>query len=130
MSDQTAADNVRPMDRAKEAVHETVEKTREQLDSAREKFQEVADQVGERFHETSEEVRRRAEKAREAARQRYEETSQHLREGYARAREDLGGVTDEVIRYTRDNPGQALLIAGAAGFILGLLIRPRRRYHD
>lgn len=130
MSEQTAADNVRPMDRAKEVVHETAEKTREHLDSAREKFQEVAGQVGERFHDTSEEVRKRAEKAREVARERYEATSQQLHEGYTKVRHDVGGVVDEAIVYTRENPGQALLIAAAAGFILGLLIRPGRRYHD
>ena len=130
MSDQTVADNVRPMDRAKEVVGETAEKAREPLDSAREKFQEVAGEVGERFQETSEEVRRRAEKAREAARQRYEAASEQLHHGYTRAREDLGGVMDDVIDYTRENPGQALLISAAAGFILGLLIRPRHRYSD
>lgn len=130
MSEKTAADNVRPMDRAKEVVQETAGKAREHLDSAREKFQEVAGEVGERFHETSEEVRRRAEKAREAARQRYEATSEQLHQHYTKAREDFGSAFDDVIDYTRENPGQALLISAAAGFILGLLIRPRRRYHD
>ncbi len=130
MSEQTADDNVRPMDRAKEVVAETAEKTREQLDSAREKFHEVADQVSERFHDTSDEVRRRADKAREVARERYEATSQQLHEGYTKVRHDVDGVVDETMAYTRENPGQALLIAAAAGFILGLLIRPGRRHRD
>ncbi len=129
MSERTAADNVRPMDRAKEVVNETAEKTREHLDAARERFQEVADQVGERFHDTSEEVRKRADKAREVARERYEATSQQLHEGYTKVRHDVDGVVDQVIDYTRENPGQALLISAAAGFIIGLLIRPRR-CHD
>lgn len=91
-----------------------------------EKYQEVAASA----HRTGEEVRRRAEKARAAAREQYEVTSQHLREGYTKVRDDVGTVVDDVIDYTRENPGRAILIASAAGLIVGLLFRPRRRYGD
>lgn len=149
MSKQTAtANNVRPIDRAKEVVSETVGKTREtvgktretvgeQLGNAREKFQEVAGQARERFQEvsasakrTGDEVKRRAERARKVARERYEVASEQLHEGYGKVRDDVGTVVDDAIDYTRENPGRAILIAAAAGFILGVLCRPRRSYAD
>lgn len=134
MSDQTVADNVRPIDRAKEAVTETVDKTRdvvgERLETAREKFHEVADQVGEKVHDVTASAQRASEEARRRARERYEVTSQQLREGYGRMREDVGGVVDDIVDYTRENPAKAILIAAAAGFILGLVVGPRRRHHD
>lgn len=39
---------------------------------------------------------------------------------------DLGELTENVREYTRQNPGQALLISAAAGLLLGLIIRGRR----
>ena len=66
----------------------------------------------------------------EAAREQYEVTSRQLRAGYTKVRDDVGTVVDDVTDYTRENPGRAILIAAAAGFIVGLLFRPRRRYSD
>ena len=40
---------------------------------------------------------------------------------------DFSEVADEAKAYARQNPGQALLISAAAGFVLGLLIRGSRR---
>ena len=40
---------------------------------------------------------------------------------------DFAEVADEAKAYARQNPGQALLISAAAGFVLGLLIRGSRR---
>ena len=40
---------------------------------------------------------------------------------------DFTEVADEAKAYARQNPGQALLISAAAGFVLGLLIRGSRR---
>ena len=39
---------------------------------------------------------------------------------------DLGEVAENAKQYARQNPGQALLISAAAGFLLGLIIRGRR----
>jgi ElaB/YqjD/DUF883 family membrane-anchored ribosome-binding protein len=36
-------------------------------------------------------------------------------------------VAEDAKTYARQNPGQALLISAAAGFLLGLLIRSSRR---
>ena len=39
---------------------------------------------------------------------------------------DLGEVAENAKQYARQNPGQAILISAAAGFLLGLIIRGRR----
>ena len=40
---------------------------------------------------------------------------------------DYKQVADDAKQYARQNPGQALLISAAAGFVLGLLLRNSRR---
>lgn len=40
---------------------------------------------------------------------------------------DYGQVADDAKEYARQNPGQAILISAAAGFLLGLLLRGTRR---
>lgn len=40
---------------------------------------------------------------------------------------DIGEVADQAKDYARQNPGQAILISAAVGFVLGLLIRSTRR---
>ena len=123
---EAAADNVRKMDQAKKKVAAVA-------GEAREKFQSVAAEVGERFQQASaraqEEIRDRSRSAREAARERYQATSAQLQDGYARVRTDVDYMVDDVNDFVRQNPGTAILIAASAGFLLGLLFRPRR-YRD
>jgi len=40
---------------------------------------------------------------------------------------DVKQVTEDAKQYARQNPGQALLISAAAGFLLGLVLRGSRR---
>ena len=40
---------------------------------------------------------------------------------------DYAQVAEDAKQYARQNPGQALLVSAAAGFILGLLLRGSRR---
>ncbi len=40
---------------------------------------------------------------------------------------DLGEVAANAKEYARKNPGQAILISAAAGLVLGLILRGRRR---
>jgi ElaB/YqjD/DUF883 family membrane-anchored ribosome-binding protein len=40
---------------------------------------------------------------------------------------DYSQIADEAKDYARQNPGQALLVAAAAGFVIGLLVRSGRR---
>jgi ElaB/YqjD/DUF883 family membrane-anchored ribosome-binding protein len=39
---------------------------------------------------------------------------------------DLSEITENAKAYARQNPGQAILISAAAGFLIGLIIRGRR----
>jgi ElaB/YqjD/DUF883 family membrane-anchored ribosome-binding protein len=39
---------------------------------------------------------------------------------------DLSEITESAKDYARQNPGQAILISAAAGFLIGLIIRGRR----
>lgn len=39
---------------------------------------------------------------------------------------DLSEITESAKDYARQNPGQAILISAAAGFLVGLIIRGRR----
>jgi ElaB/YqjD/DUF883 family membrane-anchored ribosome-binding protein len=40
---------------------------------------------------------------------------------------DYSQMADDAKQYARQNPGQALLISAAAGFLLGILLRGNRR---
>jgi len=42
------------------------------------------------------------------------------------ATDDLSGLAEKAKDYTRQNPGQAILVAAAAGVLLGLIVRGRR----
>ncbi len=121
-----AADNVRPMDRAKKRVAVAV-------GEAREIFQQAAADAGERFQQVSataqEEFRERSEHTRQQARERYRVASAQIQDGYARVRKDVDYRVDEVNDFVRHKPGTSILIAAAAGFLLGLLFRPHR-YRD
>ncbi len=121
-----ATDNVRSMDRAKQKVTAAV-------GEAREKFQHVAADVGDRFQQASataqEEFRDRSHRAKEQARERYQVASAQMQDGYAKARKEAEYRLDDVNDFVRHKPGTAILIAAGAGFLLGLLFRPRR-YDD
>ncbi len=127
---EAPADNVRQMDRAKK-VDQAKKKVATAVGEAREKFQHVAADVGERFQQASataqEEFRERSKHARQQARERYQVASEQMHEGYARVRKDVDVVAGDVNDFVRQNPGTAVLIAAGAGFLLGLLMRPRQR---
>jgi ElaB/YqjD/DUF883 family membrane-anchored ribosome-binding protein len=99
----------RAVKRAREAV-------REGLGTAREKIQAAGGGVSER-----------AGRAADYARERYETAREGLRHGYARVRKDAGQLVDDVNVFVRDNPGRSILIAAGVGFVIGLLVRGRRR---
>ena len=122
-SAEAPADNVRPMKKKVAAA----------VGEARDKFQHVAANVGERFQQASttaqEEFRVRSDRARQQARERYQVASAQMQDGYAKVRKDVDYMVDDVNDFVRHKPGTAILIAAGAGFLLGLLFRPRR-YHD
>jgi ElaB/YqjD/DUF883 family membrane-anchored ribosome-binding protein len=105
----------------------------ERLDEARERFDEAISGVEKRVRgirkgasRASERVREKAGKASESARQKYEEARDTARHGYDRVTKDLDELSDDVGEYIRHNPGKSVAIALGVGFLIGVLLRPRR----
>ncbi len=118
-ADESAKGNVRAINEAKKKVQAAV-------GDARERFQHVAADVGDRFQQASATAQEKSQQAREAARARYQATSEQVQDGYTRVRKDVDYMVGDVNDFVREKPGTAVLIAGLAGFLLGLLFRPRR----
>ncbi|MEM8931420.1 MAG: DUF883 C-terminal domain-containing protein [Acidobacteriota bacterium] len=53
-----------------------------------------------------------------------------LRDGYSRVQDKLQSRAGDLSRHVRENPGQAVLLAIGAGFLVGLLFRGRRQERD
>lgn len=67
-------------------------------------------------------------RAREFVGGSYTKASDAVRDGYNTVREkvedlDFGAITDQARAYVRSNPGKALLISVAVGFVVGMLLR-------
>ncbi len=89
------------------------------VDQARQKLSEVGGRVGRRVSDVAKAAGERSSATREVA-------VDNLKAGVDRVRKDLDDLTDDVTTYVNDNPGRSVIIAAAAGFVLGLLIRGRR----
>jgi len=76
---------------------------------------------------TRREMRRRAEALGEATREKYDHAVEGVQRGYEKVRKDAANLATEVNTYVRENPGKSILMAAGAGFVLGLLMRGRRR---
>ena len=87
-----------PFDRARDFVEEKIDRTKEVLGDS---YSKARDQ----FDDVSDDVR----KSMATAAKRIEK--------------DYGYVWDDVRDYVRQNPGTALAISAAAGFVLGFLLR-------
>jgi ElaB/YqjD/DUF883 family membrane-anchored ribosome-binding protein len=87
-----------PFDRARDFVEEKIDRTKEVLgDSygkAREQFDDVSDDVRKTVKSTAKKLE-----------------------------SDYGYIWDDVRGYVRENPGTALALSVAAGFVLGFLLR-------
>jgi ElaB/YqjD/DUF883 family membrane-anchored ribosome-binding protein len=84
--------------------------------------------IGGSAGKASKQVKESAEKASAVAKEKYGVAKEKVVVGYDKARKDMDTLVEDVNEYTRDNPGKAVLIAAGVGFVLGMLIRPRR--HD
>jgi ElaB/YqjD/DUF883 family membrane-anchored ribosome-binding protein len=74
--------------------------------------------------------REQAEALYAAAKDQYDALSTKSRELYGKVKERVGEVDfkqkgDQVLEYIRQNPGKSVLIALAAGFLVGYITRPR-----
>ena len=87
-----------PFDRARDFVEEKIDRTKETLG---ETYSKARDQ----FDDVSEDVRKSVKS-----------TAKKLENDY-------GYLWDDVRGYVRENPGTAVAISAAVGFVLGFLIR-------
>lgn len=87
-----------PFDRARDFVEEKIDRTKEVLGESYGKARE-------QFDDVSEDVRK---SVKDAARN---------------MQKDYGYVWNDVREYVRENPGTALALSAAAGFVLGFLLR-------
>jgi len=87
-----------PFDRARDFVEEKIDRTKEALGDSYGKARE-------QFDDVSEDVRKSVSTAAK------------------KVQKDYGYVWDDVREYVRENPGAALALSAAAGFVLGFLLR-------
>jgi ElaB/YqjD/DUF883 family membrane-anchored ribosome-binding protein len=87
-----------PFDRARDFVEEKIDRTKEVLGESYGKAREQFDDVSEDVRKSVSSAARKIEK-------------------------DYGYVWDDVRDYVKENPGTALAIGVAAGFVLGFLLR-------
>lgn len=114
MSEQNRTDSSNRMDAARDRLAGVATE-------AKERYEQVAGDVRRRTRAAGDELRHGAEKAR----QRYEEAGETLRDTYGRTQERAREWNRDVNDFVQDNPGRALLIAAAVGFVVGLLFRRR-----
>ncbi len=87
-----------PFDRARDFVEEKIDRTKEALGDSYTKARDQFDDVSEDVRKTVKSTAKKIES-------------------------DYGYLWDDVRGYVRENPGTALAISAAVGFVLGFLLR-------
>ncbi len=112
---------------------EAADDSRSQLNAARERFGEVIGGVEKRVQglkkgagKASQGAKERASRASAVAREKYESARVSARQGYDKVTKDMDQLGQDVNEYVRHNPGKSVAIALGVGFVLGILLRPRR----
>lgn len=128
---QQAMDNARVVmqdafGKAKARSQEAADRTRVYLEDAKRYLSEAR----ERISTLAVKSREQAEDLYAKSKEQYEALSARARELYGKARDRVAEVDfkqrgDQVLEYIRSNPGKSVLIALAAGFLVGYLTRPR-----
>jgi ElaB/YqjD/DUF883 family membrane-anchored ribosome-binding protein len=125
------------MEKAKAAMQGAYGKARESVLAAAERSQAYLEDAKKYLGEAREKSAVLAAKTREQAealyaksREQYEELSVKAKELYGKARDRVAEIDfkekgDQVVEYVRKNPGKAILIALAVGFVVGYATRPR-----
>lgn len=80
---------------------------------AKAKVSDAANQAKRKLSQAGDSVRSAASQAKA----RYEGVRDKVRET------DYGAMTTDLKSYVRENPGKAIVVAAAAGFLIGLLLR-------
>ncbi len=124
-----AADNVRPIDRAKERLNAAAGGVRNAAADLGDRVQQASATAKEELRERNEWAREKFAKKKDEYGDRYAKVQGGVQEGFGRVRKEAEYRMDDVNDFVRHKPGTAILVAAGAGFILGLMFRPRR-YDD
>ena len=112
--------------KAVERSHEATERTRIHLEDAKRHLAEAKVKMNSMAAKTKEQ----AEVLYNKTTEQYEQLAEKSRELYTRVRDRVADIDfkekgDQVLDYIRENPGKAVLIALATGFLVGYVTRPR-----
>lgn len=107
---------------------EAYAKAKEYLAEARAALEMARERAGELYGRS----REAAEEAYQKAKEQYEKLADEVKKGYAKVKAkveeiDVKEVRDDVVEYIRRNPGKSVLLALAAGFVIGFLVRKREQ---
>ena len=116
-----------------QTTDEVAEEAQSELSAARERFGEVIGGVEKRVKglkkgagKASEQVKEGATRVSSVAREKYDVAREGARQGYDKVTKDMDQLGQDVNEYVRHNPGKSVAIAVGVGFVLGILLRPRR----
>ena len=112
--------------KAKEKGGVAAARAKDYLEEAKKYLAEAREKMG----TLAAKSREQAEVLYNNAKDQYESLSVKAKELYGKAKTrvsevDFKGKGDEVVEYVRANPGKAVLIALAVGFVVGYATRPR-----
>jgi len=108
------------IDRTRDAVVGVADQTERGVESAAERVVKTTQAAGEY-------LRGGAATASRGAHRRLDGAASAIDRGYSRAASDLSRSAEAVTDYVTENPGKALMVAASSGFVLGVLLRRRRR---
>ena len=122
---------IKNIERTQAGMDSLIDRTRDAVVGATHRAERGVESTAERAVETArlagESVRGGAEKAARSAHQRTQDAAQAVDRGYDRVRGDLTRRAIATTEYVTENPGKSLLLAASAGFLVGVLMRGRRR---
>ncbi len=122
---------LKTIERTQGEVDSLIERTREAVTAASDRAEQgvetVADQVVEKAHDAGASLRSTVDSASAGAHRRVAGAAQSIDRGYSRVQSDLAHAATAATDYVTAHPGKSLLLAAAAGFVLGLLVRGRSR---
>ncbi len=112
--------------KAVERSHEAAERTRIYLEDAKRHLADAKVNIG----ELASKGREQAEALYAKTKEQYDQLAAKSKDFYSRMREKVAEVDfkqkgDQVLEYISDNPGKAVLIALASGFLIGYITRQR-----
>lgn len=109
------------------------DESQSELSAARERFGDVIGGVEKKVRglkngagKASQQAKERASRVSAVAREKYDVAREGARQGYERVTKDMDQLGQDVNEYVRHNPGKSIAIALGVGFVLGILLRPRR----